>query len=173
MKILVAYATKSGLTRDVAAWIADECSHSGHEAVLVNLADEPSPVGCDGVVVGSGIRAGRWHGVGLRWLAAHREVLVAVPFATFTSSLEPSIGTDEALARVSGYTAAVLEPLGLRAVAHASFPGAYEPAKFGFAERLIMKAMRRDKTGDYRDEALTRAWAREVIEAFHSAGAGR
>ena len=60
MKLLIAYATKTGTTEECAEMLA---SHfSGHEVVLANLEKEtPEVSDFDAVVIGSNVRAGKIH----------------------------------------------------------------------------------------------------------------
>ncbi len=60
MKLLIAYATKTGTARDCAEMLG---SHfEGHEVVLADLEGEMPPLSdFDAVVIGSHVRAGRIH----------------------------------------------------------------------------------------------------------------
>lgn len=163
MRILVTHATKSGFTATVAEWIADELRQTGHQVDAVEAGADPAPAGHQLVVIGSGIRAGHWHAPAVSWLERHADELGTIDLVTFTSSLQggSSVTTDRDEA--AGWTTAVLEPLGLVARAHAVFGGAYDPPRFGLAERMVMKVMGRAQVVDQRDEQEVRRWTREMI----------
>lgn len=163
MRILVTHATKSGSTTVVADWIADELRACGHEVVAAEVASDPTPAGHQLVIVGSGIRAGHWHAPAVDWLRRHADELRAVSLVTFTSSLQGGSSDPSERAEVAGWTTAMLEPLGLSAVVHAVFGGAYDPAHFGWGERIVMKAMGRAQVCEQRDEVAVRRWAREIL----------
>lgn len=60
MKLLIAYATKTGTAEDCAKKLGEH--FAGHEVVLANLeAEMPSVADFDAVVIGSNVRAGKIH----------------------------------------------------------------------------------------------------------------
>ncbi|MDO5672351.1 MAG: flavodoxin domain-containing protein [Actinomycetaceae bacterium] len=166
MKVLVVFATKSGSTAEVAAWIAEGIETGGHKATVKSAQEAPGPQGYDVVFVGSGIRAGNWHAVATTWLRRHIEALKQLPVVTFTSSLLAADPTPKTVVEVAEYTTRVTEPLGLTPVAHGSLVGAYDPAKMSFAERLIMKAMNMNSYTDKRDPEAVRLWAQHAMESI-------
>jgi menaquinone-dependent protoporphyrinogen oxidase len=160
MKVLVVYGTKSGCTTAVAERIAETLSAKG-ATVEVAAADIAGVAGgYDVVVVGSGVRAGQWHEAARTWVAANAEALKAIPVAFFTCGLMIAKGSEKE-AEVRAYTDAVIENTGVKPVDIGLFAGWFEPEKFGFAERTILKVMK-TPPGDYRDLAVITAWAEKT-----------
>lgn len=83
MKILIAYASKSGTSRDAAEMLFHFLLES-HEVYLADLDDVQPDVGdFDYVVLGGSIRAGKAHKALRRYLADHTKALCAVPHTLF------------------------------------------------------------------------------------------
>jgi menaquinone-dependent protoporphyrinogen oxidase len=91
MTVLVAYATRHGSTREVAATIAGTLQALGAD---VELREAQQVHGHDGfalgqpgswtlVVLGAPIYSGRWHRDAHRFLRRHRQDLAGVPVAVF------------------------------------------------------------------------------------------
>jgi menaquinone-dependent protoporphyrinogen oxidase len=59
LKFLIVVATRYGSTAEGAGWIAERLRLSGAEADVVPAGEAPPPVGCDCVLLGSGIYAHR------------------------------------------------------------------------------------------------------------------
>ena len=59
-QILVAYASGSGSTREVAEAIAAEIEKAGLTTLVQNVSEVSSITAYSGVVIGSSIRIGRW-----------------------------------------------------------------------------------------------------------------
>lgn len=81
--ILVAYATKSGSTAEVAEVVGEAVRESG-ATVDVRLAKDVTGVGSYGaVVLGSPVLNGNPHPEAARFLRRHQEVLSTMPVACF------------------------------------------------------------------------------------------
>ncbi len=77
MKILIAYATKTGTTEKCARMLAGNLP--SHEVTLANLSESvPATDGYDLVVVGSPVRFGKLHKKVTEYLTVNREKLKAV-----------------------------------------------------------------------------------------------
>lgn len=91
MTVLVAYATKNGSTREVAAVIAGTFRalgvsvELGEARYLRGLADHAHGQGRNWnlVVLGAPLYSGRWHRDAHRFLRQHRKELAGVPVAVF------------------------------------------------------------------------------------------
>lgn len=82
MKLLIAYGTKSGSTREMAELLAAELAR--HEVTLVDLAKErPDPSQFDYVVLGTAIRMNRPIRSVRRYIARQEAALCAVPHTLF------------------------------------------------------------------------------------------
>ncbi|RDB63837.1 hypothetical protein C1878_03300 [Gordonibacter sp. 28C] len=86
MKTLVAYSTKSGASRLCAEHLAERLP----AATLADLScDQPDPTGFDAVVVGSGVRMGKFYKPALRFLSANEQALSSTPLILFTCNAYP------------------------------------------------------------------------------------
>jgi len=82
--VLIAYASKSGSTREVAAAIADVFRTRGWSATVAEAAyvrERASDY--DLIVLGGAIYSGRWHSGARKFLRRHRRELDKAPVAVF------------------------------------------------------------------------------------------
>jgi menaquinone-dependent protoporphyrinogen oxidase len=82
-RVLVAYATTHGSTREVAEYVAS-CLSERNFDVAVEPADQVHGVaGYDAVVLGGALYMGRWHREARRLLGRHQGALASMPVAVF------------------------------------------------------------------------------------------
>ena len=159
-KVLVVYGTGSGCTIGVAQQIGKTLSERGATVEVVAATAAPDPAGYDAVVVGSGVRAGNWHGPVKSWVCDNAAALKEVPVAFFTACL--TLATDPSKRdEVRAYTDPVIKESGVEPVDIGLFAGWNEPKKFNFLERTILKMMKSPE-GDFRDFDAIGAWAAET-----------
>ena len=153
-KILLAYASKHGSTREVAEAIAETLrEHS--LAVDLRAAGEVKAVSdYAAVVLGGALYTGRWHPDARRFLNRHSRALAARPVAVFAMgphTLEPNEvessrhQLDEALARVPE----------LAPFAVAIFGGVVDPTRLHFP-------FNRMPASDARDWHAIREWTEQL-----------
>ncbi len=90
MRVLVVYATATGQTRKIVAFLADRLRGQAHTVELVDAADLPwsfSPAGFDRIVVASCVRQGEYRRPVVRFARRYREVLNAVPSVLLSVSM--------------------------------------------------------------------------------------
>ena len=159
-RVLIVYGTKSGCTAGVAEHIGSTLAEHGITADIRPAVDEPDPRGYAAIIVGSGVRAGQWHGSVKKWLTANTESLREIPHALFTTCLTMAAEPEKA-AEVRAYTDPLVEQTGIEPVDVGLLAGWNEPKKFSLPERLILKAMKAPE-GDFRDWEAVAAWTRSV-----------
>jgi menaquinone-dependent protoporphyrinogen oxidase len=157
-RVLVAYATKHGSTREVAETVSGILRARGLDVQLLPAAEVDSLASYDAVVLGAALYMGRLHGEARRLLDRHRQALAGMPVAVFAmgpKSLEDAdvagarIQLERGLARV-----AEVEP-----VSTAIFGGVIDPPKLRFP-------LNRLPASDARDWDVIRAWANEVATSI-------
>ena len=82
MKILIAYASKTGSTREMAALLAEHIQNQ--EVTLCDLsAEQPDPTAFDHVVIGGPIRMNRAHKALRTYVSTYTSALCEVPHTLF------------------------------------------------------------------------------------------
>ena len=158
-KILVAYVSRAGSTGEVAEAIGQVLCEAG-AAVDVRLAKEVTDLSpYRAVVVGSGIRVGKWLPEAVQFVEQHQEALSRVPVAYFLVCLTLRDDTEENRREVAAYLDPVREVV--QPVDVGLFAGVMDYAKLPFIFRLMMKAMGSPE-GDFRDWEAIRDWAGQV-----------
>lgn len=117
-------------------------------------------MGYDAVVVGSGVRGGKWHPVASSWIALHAAKLTMRPIAFFTVCLMPVAHPSRA-SEARGYSLPVTATTGVRPIDIGVFAGAYDPNQRVFKDRALARLWGA-KVGDFRDWAAVDAWATRV-----------
>ena len=126
-------------------------------AVDVRLAKEVTDLSpYRAVVVGSGIRVGKWLPEAVQFVERYQEALSRVPVAYFLVCLTLKEDTEENRRTVAAY----LDPVRdlVQPVDVGLFAGVMDYAKLPFILRLMMKMMKAPE-GDFRNWEAIRAWA--------------
>lgn len=161
MKVLVAFASKHGSTREVAQAIADELRAQGVETDLHEASNVGEIAGYDGVILGSAVYMGRWLEQARELVARHAVELAERPVWLFSSGPIGGKPLPEEAVDVSE----IMETI--RARAHQVLAGKLDKHKLGFGERAVVLALRVPE-GDFRDWELTRQWARGIATELHT-----
>lgn len=138
-RILVAYASKSNATAIHAAAIAGALRGAGRDADMVDLreAGKPDLGPYSAVVVGSGVRIGRWYGPARRLLK--RKELATKRVALFVACGMLAEDQSKCADAVRDYVDKVAAKRGLAPVSARAFPGHMpdgKSMKLGRAEGL-------------------------------------
>lgn len=158
-RILIVYSTRAGTTAHVANLLSSHLRRVGHDVVVASASTDPAPQ-ADFFVVGSGILAGSWNPEAMAWVNQHAAQLRGrtALFNVCLMAADPS-KRDEARA-FNDKAAAVVAPL-----ANETFAGRYQPEKVGFAQRMLMKALRHPAQ-DHLDPSAIERWGRELVDVF-------
>lgn len=159
--IWVVYASKHGATEGIARHIAERLRASGREAEVrsADAADDLGPP--EAVVLGSAVYAGSWMKEAVSFSERHAGTLSGVPVWLFSSGpLGEDVEDEEPQPRQLPELEAALSPRD-----HRVFFGALDRSKLGFAERMIVKAVKAPD-GDYRDWDAIAAWADEIAASL-------
>jgi len=157
-RILIAYATKMGATREIAEAIHDELTGRGLTADLHDLAEPVSLHDYDAVVLGSAVYAGRWRHEAARFVRQHTASLHDRRVWLFESGWvgprpdhpRPTPGGQRRAALIAADPPTVFGGRLDLALAH------------GVLDRAIAKAM----PGDARDLEAIRRWAGTIADTL-------
>jgi menaquinone-dependent protoporphyrinogen oxidase len=157
MRILVAYASKHGSTREIAETIAERLGELGAE-VRATPAAEVSGVGAfDAVVLGSALYAGSWMKEAVEFVHGNAALLADRPAWLFSSGpLGDDVQDDEEQPRQLAELRSLIGPR-----EHVVFFGAMDRTRLGFGERMMVKAVKAPD-GDFRDWEAIKAWADRI-----------
>jgi menaquinone-dependent protoporphyrinogen oxidase len=155
-KILVAYASKSGSTVQIAETIGKSLSDKGATVDVRPIKMVTSLDGYRAVVIGSGIRMGSWLPEAVDFVKKNQAKLSQVPTAFFSVHLQNLDDAAESRTKREAYTAPVRQIVNPKV--EGFFAGKMEFAKLSFLESLISKALNA-KEQDLRDWNKIRAWA--------------
>jgi menaquinone-dependent protoporphyrinogen oxidase len=156
-KVLVAYATKSGSTAEVAEAVAKAMRAEGAD-VDVRLAKEVRALdGYTAVILGAPLYMFKWVNDAHGFLRRHRNALQGLPVAIF--ALGPWNNKEEELQTARNQLAKELAKYPwLKPMDTTVFVGKFDPAKLVFPYNLI-PAMKSIKAQDDRDWDAINAWA--------------
>lgn len=159
-KVLIAYASRTGSTQEVAQAIAEELIKRGYPVDVCKADKVNSLEGYTAVLVGSAVRFGRWLPEAVKFVEKNQDALNRLPTAFFAVHLM-NMGEDEASRKER---LAYLDPVRKLVMpkAEAFFSGVGDLGKVSFLERMIAK-MVKSPEGDFRDWSKIRAWAQQIF----------
>lgn len=155
-KVLVAYATRTGSTGEVAEAIARQLCAAGLAAEVRPVADVSGLAGYAAAVLGSAIRYAAWLSEMLELMTAERGTLQQMPVAFFTMhmlALGDDPGAAEERGRYTSAARAVVTPID-----EAFFAGKIDPGRLSFLDRIAVRLVK-SPVGDRRDWPRITAWA--------------
>jgi menaquinone-dependent protoporphyrinogen oxidase len=159
--VLVAYATRYGATREVAAAIADTLRQEGVAAELLAAGNVDDVGAYSAVVLGAPLYIGRWHRDVRRLLERNRAALASLPVAVF--ALGPrTMAPEEVAASQNQLDHALAGVPEVTPVSVGLFGGAIDPARLRFP-------FNRMPAGDARDWDAIIAWARDLARLLAGA----
>jgi menaquinone-dependent protoporphyrinogen oxidase len=161
--VLLAYATRTGTTQEVAEAIGEALIEKGETVDVRNVKSVESLAPYRAVILGSAIRAGNLMSEALEFVKLNQDTLDQMPVAYFVVCVTLKEDTEENRQAVAAY----LNPLRelVEPVEEGLFAGAIDYSKLSLPLRLMMKAMKADE-GDWRDWDAIRNWAVSVTAAF-------
>jgi menaquinone-dependent protoporphyrinogen oxidase len=169
-KVLVAYASKYGSTREIAETIAEDMRENG---IMVDLssADQVSALqDYNAVVLGSAIYVGNWPKSAVSFLKGNQETLKGIPVWLFSSG--PS-GEGDPVQLVDG----VLYPQSLKSLIEeinpvdiTVFHGDINLSKINTMEKWAIKNVVKKPFGDYRDWKSIEKWTNTVMNGIKKTG---
>jgi menaquinone-dependent protoporphyrinogen oxidase len=157
-RILIAYGTVAGSTKEVAQAIGEEMQNAGALVEIKPVEDVKSVAGYDGLVVGSAVRMFHLLGKTRRFLRKHKKALANLPLAFFVVCLTMGEETPENIEKAKGYSKPMLDvkdpvSLGL-------FGGCIDHEKL---TDFFGKSMKSVPEQDHRDWDKIREWGKDTL----------
>ncbi|MHA2296803.1 MAG: flavodoxin domain-containing protein [Candidatus Hodarchaeales archaeon] len=183
-KILIAYGSRFGSTEEITDKISSILTEKGIKTEIINLRkvknkNWPSLDGFTGLIVGSGVRMGRWTKEPKKFLARNKEQLNRgeLTIGLFVSCGDAAAPENVPKAR-EDYVETVMDELEFKADIYDAFAGVFdltETSKIGYLDKkaLVMVAKRRsegnsdleaNKSYDFRDWDQIKSYAGKYAE---------
>jgi menaquinone-dependent protoporphyrinogen oxidase len=164
-KILVAYASKYGSTAEMARAVGKEIQAAGQPVEVKSVEEVDDPGAFAAVVLGSAVYAGQWRKEAGQFLLDHEDELKNLPVWLFSSG---PTGEGDPAELMGGWTfpenlqpaAERIQPEDIK-----FFHGVLDESKLGFAEKLIVRALKAP-LGDYRDWDAVQTWAGSIARVM-------
>jgi len=192
-RILIAYTTSSGSTREVAEAVAGELTKDDTTVEVCRLEEVEDISPYKAVVVGGPMILG-WHRRAVKFLKQHQQALSQVPVAYFFTAMsltrtgdthlngvpiqiDPSLPKDaknptrlsfrERYATVEGYLGPVLQSAPLvKPVSVGFFGGKLDYSRLKLLQMLFVMLIVQAQPGDRRNWSAIRAWAAGLQSSF-------
>ena len=168
-KILVAYASKYGATKEIAEKIVAVLREAGLQVDVLPVDRIRDVTPYKAVILGSAVYVGKWPKEAVRFLQADERVLAERPVWIFSSG---PTGQGDPVALVEGERLPpALQPLVDRIQPRdiAVFHGYINPDKINFIEKWAIKSLVKKPFGDFRDWDAITAWAISIAESLKEA----
>jgi menaquinone-dependent protoporphyrinogen oxidase len=158
-RILVAYASKTGSTTEIAQAIAKELQAAGHVVDITEVGAVTSLSGYNAVIIGGPVYMGKMMGEVGKFVRRHYNDLKDLPVAGFIVGLGPVSKEPASIMQAEKVLLAALDPL--KPVAVTAFAGRLDPEKLSWFQKWITKNVK-SPVGDFRDWTAIAAWAKEL-----------
>jgi menaquinone-dependent protoporphyrinogen oxidase len=161
MKVLVAYSSKHGATREIAEVIKRNFHEQGLAVHIMDVQhiDDLSPFGA--VVLGSAVYGGRWRPAARQFVEQFSDELAKRPVWLFSSG--PLGEVTKPTSDKAVYIVPVFEQIGYKE--HRLFGGRLDRSKLNFEERAITFALHSTE-GDFRDWGNIAEWTVHIAETL-------
>ena len=161
-RLLVAYATHTGSTAEVATAIAEELRARGLDVDLAEVTAAEPARGYQAVVLGSAVNGGRWLPEALEFVENNHDALCAIPVAVFSVHIMNAGDDERSLRKRTAYLDDVRRLI--RPVDEAFFLGiGPDPKKDSWLARWFFRRFGGAGEGDCRDWEKIRRWGRGVL----------
>ncbi len=160
MRVLVTYGSTRGGTEGLARMVADDLRDEGITVDLLPPQQVKKLDGYDAVVVGGALYAFRWHRQARRFVRKHAGELRQRPTFFFSSGpLDDS--ASRSVIPPTKQVKALMNQVSARD--HATFGGRLAADAKGFPA----SAMAKKNSGDWRDPASVKQWAKSIAAQLH------
>ena len=163
--VLVAYASKHGMTAEIAAKIGETLRQSGLQADVMPVKNVRGLSPYKAVVLGSAVYIAMWRKEIPKFLQENEGVLSERPLWIFSSG---PLGEGDPVELLHGWRfpeaqRALIERIKPRDIA--VFHGAIDLKKMTLLEKWVLKRVKA-QTGDFRDWAAINKWAAGIVDGL-------
>jgi menaquinone-dependent protoporphyrinogen oxidase len=165
-KILVAYASKNGATKEIAEKIGEVLLQAGLQADVSPVDGVRDLTPYRAVILGSALYIGKWQKEAVGFMQANEKGLAERPVWLFSSG---PTGKGDPVALLKGERLpAAVRPLADRIHPReaAVFHGNIDPGKVNFIEKWVIQKLLKAPLGDFRDWDMICGWASTVAETL-------
>jgi len=164
-KLLVAYASKSGSTVDVAKAVGDVLKDNGFEVDILPAKKVKNLDGYDGIVLGTAVRMGKPVGEATRFIKKHGRKIGSKPMALFSVGLAMKEDTPKSRQDAEGFLSPITDVV--KPVSLALFGGKLDYSTISPMFRFAFSRMSGDiSEGDWRNWDDIRSWAESLPVHF-------
>ncbi|MBN1375470.1 MAG: flavodoxin domain-containing protein [Dehalococcoidia bacterium] len=167
--VVVAYASKHGMTAEIAARIGETLRQAGLQVDILPVKRVKDLKKYGAAVLGSAIYITMWRKDMVKFLNSKEQQLSAMPVWLFSSG---PLGKGDPLELSQGWSLPEsLRPLidRIKPRNTALFHGAIDIKKMGILEKWVIKNVKAP-TGDFRDWEAVTAWANRIADALKKGG---
>lgn len=165
-KILIAYASEFGTTKEVADVIGKVLCQGGAAVEIKWVKNVKDLKNYEAVIIGSAIQYDKWMPEAIKFVTTHQIILRTLPVAFFFTCLTLSKKTEKARRTAMAYSNKLYSLLPqVKPISVGSFAGVLDYSKMSLGFRLIAKgiyAIFGVVEGDYRDWDAIHFWAKDV-----------
>ena len=168
-RVLVLFSTVSGCTESIARRIGADLIAYGVRPTVASVAECPELIQgqYDAVIMGSGVRIGRWHKDAREWVQRNKAALSTLPRAFFAVGLHgvKSDGRmEESVARED--LKRVMATVGIESTVEPAFLSGWKRQDgFSGMERMALRVYPL-ADGDYRDWDAVDAWVKDIAPSL-------
>lgn len=165
-KILVAYASKYGATKEIATRISEVLQKEGLPSEVLSADATVDPGEYRAVILGSAIYVGKWQNDAVNFLHANVDALARQPVWIFASG---PTGEGDPLELIEGKLLpakleSTIDQIHPREVT--VFHGNINPEKVNSIEKWAVKSLVKKPFGDYRDWKSIVDWGNKIADAL-------
>jgi len=169
LKVLVAYASKYGSTKEIAEFIGEKLRLRGVDVDVRDVTLTGDPSSYDAFVIGSALFMGHWMKEAKEFVSKNRSTLASRHSWIFSSGPTGTKETDKKgrnLREVSGPTELGDLRSWIHPLEHKVFFGAFFADRLKGTAGLFARMIPKDEQGDFRNWPEIEAWANSIASSL-------
>ncbi len=166
LKILIAYASNSGSTAEVATAIGEALCEEGNTVETKWIKNVKAIDNYDAVIIGSPILYENWMPEAREFVKNNQSILKNMPVSYFITCMAMSRKEEAGLQQAIEYSDKLIALVPqVKPISVGRFAGVLDYSKIPFFTSILVKvvmASHKVKEGDYRDWNAIRSWAKSI-----------